>query len=130
MSSGFEFLLVVSRSLGKVVVHVHGGLDGRTAPALKERLLDIIDGQGNRQVVLDLRRMTGVNFAGLSVLVDAVMRMGECGGELVLSSPTRGVLEQLQAAGLAEVAVITPEWTHPARGRTRARRTWENDSSR
>ena len=130
MSTGLEFSLVVSRALGKVVVHVHGGLDARAAPALRERLVAIIDGEGNRQVVLDLRGMTGVNFAGLSVLVDAVMSMRERGGELVLSSPTPGVLEQLQAAGLAEAAVITPEWTHPARGRTGAPRAWENDSSR
>lgn len=130
MSSAFEFSLVVNRALGRVVVHVQGELDGRAAPALKERLADIVDGQGNRQVVLDLRRMTGIDFAGLLVLVDAVLGIRERGGELVLSGPRPGVSEQLEAAGLAEVAVITPEWTHPARGRTGARRAWENDGSR
>jgi anti-anti-sigma factor len=112
-----HFSLTFSRAFGKVVVQVRGVVDASAAPALRDRLADIIDGQGNRQVVLDLRETTSIDVAGLAVVVDALMRMREYDGELVLSGPTSGVAEQLRAAGLAEVLVITPDWTHPARGR-------------
>ncbi|HUR22816.1 MAG TPA: STAS domain-containing protein [Acidimicrobiales bacterium] len=123
------FSLVFSRALGKVIVHVHGPLDGISAPALKARLLDIIDNQGNRQVVLDLRKMTSVDAAGLFVLADALKRMDDYGGELLLSGPTSAVDEQLRAVGLGETYGITPEWTHPARGGINASRRWQHDGA-
>ena len=130
MVDGSGFSLVFSRSLGKVVVHIQGSLDANTAPALKARLADIIDGQGNRQVVLDLRQMTGVDVAGLMVLADALKRMEDYAGELLLSGPTASVEEQLRAVGLEKTFGITPEWTHPARGGIGASRRWEHDGAR
>lgn len=110
------FSLAFSRALGKVIVHVHGPLDAVTAPELEGGLVDIIDNQGNRQVVLDLRTMTSIDADGLFVVADALKRMDDYGGELLLSGPTRGVEEQLRAGGLEKIFGITPEWTHPARG--------------
>ena len=130
MPDGSGFSLVFSRAFGKVVVHVHGALDARTAPALTARLVDIIDDQGNRQVVLDLRRMTAVDAAGLFVLADALKRMDDYGGALLLSGPTRSVEEQLRAVGLEETFGITPEWTHPARGGIGASRRRQHDDAR
>ncbi len=124
-----EFSLIFSRALGKVVIHVHGVLDGSTAPALKARLADIIDNQGNRQVVLDLRRMTGVDAAGLFVLADALKRMADYRGELLLSGPTSAVEEQLRAAGLEQTYGTTPEWTHPARGGINTSRRPQHDGA-
>ena len=123
------FSIVFSRALGKVVVHVHGALDANTAPALEDRLTDIIDNQGNRQVVLDLRRMTALDAAGLFVLADALKRMADYGGQLLLSGPTSAVEGQLRAAGLEKTYGITPEWTHPARGGIDAKRKWQHDGA-
>lgn len=121
------FSLVFSRALGKVVVQIKGMLDSHTAPRLEARLVDVIDNQGNRQVVLDLRKMTGVDAAGLFVLADALKRMADYGGELLLSGPTRDVEDQLRAVGLEETFGITPEWTHPARGGIDASHRWQHD---
>ena len=123
------FSLVFTRALGKVVVHVRGALDGVSAPALNARLVDIIDNQGNRQVVLDLRRMTSVDASGLFVLADALKRMADAGGELLLSGPTSAVEEQIRAIGLEDAYCITPEWTHPARGEISASRSWQRDGA-
>jgi len=130
MADGSIFSLVFSRAFGKVVVHVHGALDASSAPALAARLVDIIDDQGNRQVVLDLRRMTAVDAVGLFVLADALKRMDDYGGELLLSGPTPSVEEQLRAVGLEETFGITPEWTHPARGGIGASRRRQHDDAR
>ena len=124
MLHGPRFSLVFTRALGRVVVHVHGAVDDISAGALKDRLADIIDGQGNRQVVLDLRTTTSVDAAGLGVLADALQRMDSYGGELLLSGPTRPVEKQLRAFGLDG---ITPEWMHPARG---GHRRWPETAPR
>jgi len=113
---GRDFALAFSRALGKVVVHVHGALDAGTAQELKHRLVDVIEGQGNRQVVLDLRRTTSVDAAGLSVLVDALKCMQRNGGELVLNAPTTGVARAIRAAGLDRDFLVTPGWQHPSYG--------------
>ena len=111
-----DFSLVFSRALGKVIVHIHGPLDANSAPELKDRLVDVIDGRGNRQLVLDLRGTTRIDSVGFSVLVDALHRQRKRGGDLVLSGPTSDVTRAFVAAGLEKVFVITPAWIHPARG--------------
>jgi anti-sigma B factor antagonist len=119
MSDAINFSLAFSRARGKVVVDIYGALDAETAPELKDRLVDVIDGQGNRQLVLDLARTTHIDSSGISVLVDALKRMQRTGGELVLSGPTSQVSRALALAGLDKVFVITPAWAHPARGGNR-----------
>jgi anti-anti-sigma factor len=113
---GHHFSLAFSRALGKVIVHIHGALRADNVHELKARLVDVIEGQGNRRLVLDLRRTTLIDAAGFSVLVDALNRMQRSGGELVLSGPTSNVALAFAAAGLDKVFVITPAWAHPARG--------------
>jgi len=129
MSDGQGFTVIFSRAFGQVVAHVHGALDVRSAPALKDRLVDIIDGQGNRQIVLDLRGMTSVDVAGLLVLADALQRMDAYGGQLLLSGPTPAVEEQLRAVGLEKTFGITPEWRHPARGGIKKSGNWQLDTT-
>lgn len=82
---GSEFLLGFSRALGKVIIHVHGALDAGNARELKDRLVDVIDVQGNRRLVVDLTVTTFID-PGFSVLVDALKRLEKNGGALVLFS--------------------------------------------
>ena len=120
MPDGSCFSLAFSRALGKVVVHVHGALDADTAPALKARLVDIIDDRGNRQVVLDLQT-TGVDAAGLLVLADALKRMDDYGGSLVLSGRQARQLETGPFAGSPSGGPPAQPVVHEVerRGRTR-----------
>ena len=115
-----EFYLAFSRALGQVIAHVHGSLDAHTAPQLSDRLADIIDDQGNRRLVVDLSRTTSIDSAGLSVLLDALRRIEGSGGDLVLSGPTADVARAFEAAGLDKAFFITPAWSHPVHGVSRA----------
>jgi len=110
------FSLVFSRALGRIVVDILGPLDACTAREVMHRLVDVIDGQGNRRLVIDLRRTTVVDAEGLSVLVDAQNRLQKNGGDLVLSGPRGSVAQALRAAGLDKLLVVTPAWDHPAHG--------------
>jgi anti-sigma B factor antagonist len=111
-----DFSLAFSRTLGCVVVQIHGPLDVNHAQELDDRLADVIDGQGNRQLVLDLAGMTHVDSAGVGVLVGTLRKLQRRGGRLVLSAASSEVALTLEAAGLDKVFDMTPAWDHPARG--------------
>jgi anti-anti-sigma factor len=113
---GPEFSLSFRRSRGRVVVDVRGALDLHAAAQLRHRLVDLIDGQGNRQFVLDLQEMTLIDSRGLSVLVDAHKRIHRNAGDLVLSGVTPDVARAFKVAGLDKVFTFTPAWEHPAYG--------------
>lgn len=113
---GPEFALAFRRDGGRVVVDISGPLDLHSAAQLRHRLVDLIDGQGNRQFVLDIRHMTGVDSVGLSVLVDAHKRLRRNAGQLVLSGAKPRVVRALADAGLDKVFTFTPAWEHPAYG--------------
>ena len=115
-TNGSRFSLVFGRSLGRVVVHIHGALDAATAGQLRHRLADLIEGQGNRQLVLDLRETTLIDARGLSVLVDAHKRIQRIAGSLVLSGASPDLVRTFEAAGLSNVFNLTPAWAHPAHG--------------
>jgi len=119
-SNGPTFSLVFGRAFGAVVVDIHGALDGDTAGQLRDRLVDVIDGQGNRHLVMDLVGTTLVDATGMAVLLDAHKRIQRNAGTLVLSGASPGVLLALEGAGLDKILTLTPAWAHPADGRRAA----------
>jgi anti-sigma B factor antagonist len=81
------FSVHFSRDGGTVVVHATGDLDVASAPQLADALVDVIDDQGSLSVRIDLRGVTFIDSTGLSLLVDALHRVGEKGGTLMLAHP-------------------------------------------
>ena len=130
MPTGSALSLVFSRALGQVIVHLHGVLDDVTAHQLGDRLGDVIEGQGNRQLVLDLGGLTRIDGAGLPVLIDALKRVRRMGGELVLSGPTKDVTRTFEAAGLDKLFIMTPAWMHPAGSDVRSDGDWKRYDAR
>ncbi len=116
LSNGSRLSLVFGRSLGRVIVEVNGPLDATTAGQLRHRLTDLIDGQGNRDMVLDLRGMTLIDGGGLSVLIQAHKRMQMNDGRLIMSAASPEALRLFEDAGLDKVFSLTPSWMHPAHG--------------
>ena len=105
--------------MGRVVVSVHGPLDTSTAAELRDRLVDLIDGQGNRHLVLELRAMSTIDRAGIGVLVDALKRLQRNAGTLTLSGPNPEAVKALAAVGVEKAFAITQAWAHPAYGQGR-----------
>ena len=95
--------LAIARAFGAVVVTVHGELDIDTSSVLGQSLEDLIEGQGNLFVVVDLRDIVVSDPAGLAVLTTARGGIEERGGQFVLASPSADTDRALRAAGLADV---------------------------
>jgi anti-sigma B factor antagonist len=91
---------------GQAVVRLKGELDVYTAPRLRERLAEIIS-DGHRNVVIDLADLAFIDSTGIGVLVGALKRAQQHGGEIALSSPRRGTRKALEISGLNTVFAIS-----------------------
>jgi anti-sigma B factor antagonist len=82
-------------------VVVGGELDLATAPALRDRLLAVIDA-GATGITLDMRDVSFVDSSGLGVLVGAHKRLREAtGGSLTIVGPQDAVRKVLDITGLS-----------------------------
>lgn len=91
---------MIGRQLGTVVVTVHGELDMPRASHLGNILADLIDGQGNLSVVVDLHDATTAEPDSLLVFIEAAERVRRRGGTMLLNKPHPALGEALQLRGL------------------------------
>jgi len=87
-------------------VAVAGEIDLYTAPRLHSELAAAVMVDGPAQVVVD---MAGVDFCdstGMNVLLAALRRARERGGDLVLAGPRPAVRKILQVTGLESVFTV------------------------
>ena len=91
------------------VVAVRGEIDAHTAPALKERLLDLVAG-GIDRLVVDLREVTFIESVGLGTLVAARKRLRPFDKSLCLVlDPSQKVLRRtFEITALDKVFPIHP----------------------
>ncbi|MEU2546973.1 STAS domain-containing protein [Streptomyces roseolus] len=81
------------------VLTVGGELDMETAAGLQDRLSEQF-GHGRRRLVLDLSALDFMDSSGLNVLIRAVNRVRESGGDLYLAAPTPAVRRILEITGV------------------------------
>lgn len=101
------FSIGFRRTDNAVVVDVAGELDLHTAPVLRDRLVDVIEGQGNRFVALDLEAVEFMDSTAIHVLVTALRLARERGGDLTLTRVPPFALRVLEICGLTKVFTIT-----------------------
>jgi anti-sigma B factor antagonist len=90
------------------VVSVTGEIDLYTAPTLQSELMGAING-GQVRLVVD---MSGVDFCdstGINVLLAALRRAREQGGDLQLARPGSAIRKVLQVTGLETVFTVLDE---------------------
>ena len=104
---GSTFSFRVARVSGTVVVTACGVLDGAAAELLGDALVDLIDNQGNLDVVVDVRDLREGPQADLGVFATAARAATRRGGTLVLADPPADVAAALDAAGLGGRTVFS-----------------------
>jgi anti-anti-sigma factor len=85
------------------VVRVVGELDAAAAPILRRALTGVIGENAHRRIVVDLARMGFIDSTGLGVLVGALKRARDSGGDLLLASPTSMTTKVLDITGMCRV---------------------------
>jgi stage II sporulation protein AA (anti-sigma F factor antagonist) len=94
-----HFVVEVTAADVPVVVHCRGGLDFAYADGLREVFGSITE----RDVVVDLRRLTFIDSTGLSVLLSARRTLRDVGGSLSICGASGLVRRVFEAAELADV---------------------------
>ena len=87
------------------VLEVGGEVDVYTAPRLRERLIELVEG-GARHVVVDLSRVEFLDSTGLGVLVGGLKRARSHDGALRLVCAQEKILKVFRITGLTKVFPI------------------------
>jgi anti-sigma B factor antagonist len=99
-------LTLNTRTQGEhTVLEVAGEVDVYTAPGLRDRISDLLDG-GQHRLVVDLGGVEFLDSTGLGVLVAGLNRAREVGGSLSLVCPQERVLKLFRITGLDEVFTV------------------------
>jgi anti-anti-sigma factor len=99
--------LVVGRCLGTVVVTVDGELDVPGCERLRGVLSDLIEGQGNRAVAVDLTKAI-VEPNALDVFIEAAHQSRRQGTKFILKEPPTDTHEALHSAGFGDLIDVLP----------------------
>lgn len=99
--------LVVGRALGTVVVTVDGVLNVDSSELLARVLGDLIEGQGNLAVAVDLGKAI-VDPEAVTVFAEAAQRASRRGAKFILEKPPIEAHAALQARGYADLVEIRP----------------------
>ncbi|MEJ7582789.1 MAG: STAS domain-containing protein [Acidimicrobiales bacterium] len=94
--------LEVSEQAGWGVLAVTGEVDVATAPRLREKLIDLVNG-GQHRIVIDLGGVEFLDSTGLGVLVGALKRVRTHDGELALVCDEPRILKVFEITGLTKV---------------------------
>lgn len=90
---------------GWTVVVASGEIDVATAPALRDRLTDLVEG-GTTRIVVDLEDVDFIDSTGLGVLVAGARRARAEDGDVRLVCTNARILKVFQATGLDESFTI------------------------
>ncbi|RNL83326.1 STAS domain-containing protein [Halostreptopolyspora alba] len=88
-----------------VTVTVRGEIDLYTAPQLRSEFVHALD-DGAHRLIVDMSRVEFCDSTGLNVLLSAMKRSREKGGDLILVAPNSAVTKLLEVTGLDSVFTI------------------------
>jgi anti-sigma B factor antagonist len=92
----------------RAVLAVTGEVDVYTAPTLREHILQAMN-EGATTVVIDLNDVGFMDSTGLGVLVGALKRLRQAGGNLHVVCDSESVLKILRVTGLIDVFGVVPD---------------------
>ncbi len=101
-----DFEIEASGTGALPVIAVSGEIDVATAPQLREVLHRVI-AEGGSTVVLDLLGVTFLDSTALGVLVGALKRCRELGGDLHVVVADPRIMKIFEITGLTNVFTIT-----------------------
>lgn len=100
-----EFHIDERTGTSPLVIAVRGEIDVATAPQLRESLHRVI-ADGESTVVLDLLEVTFLDSTALGVMVGALKRCREAGGELHVVIADPRIMKIFEITGLTNVFTI------------------------
>lgn len=104
---GVDFSVSTSELSGATVVAVGGEIDVYTAPRLRDKLTELVDG-GAYRLIVDLEAVDFLDSTGLGVLVGGLKKVRMHDGILAIVCTNERLLKIFRITGLAKVFEIYP----------------------
>ena len=97
----------VTRKIGDIdVVEISGRLDfGSTLASIEKSILDLIE-QGTRKLVINVPGLTGIDSAGVGMLMACSGQMSQNHGKLRIAGAQGGVARTFEVIQLGRVAPV------------------------
>src|SRR3982750_2053851 len=92
-----------------VVAALRGEIDLHNSPGLRTEILDLLNRQGPRRLVLNLAEVPYMDSSAAAVLVEAMQKLRRVGGQVYLTNLQPRVRSILDINKLASVFVIVAE---------------------
>ncbi len=102
---GRNLRIEVADTTSPTTVVLTGEIDVSTSNRVREALI-AISNSGETSVVVDMTNVTFMDSTGLAALVGPLKRFRSLNGQIVLRSPSKGVLKVLEITGLTRVFTI------------------------
>ena len=102
---GRNLRIEVADTTSPTTVVLTGEIDVSTSNRVREALI-AISNSGEISVVVDMGNVTFMDSTGLAALVGPLKRFRSMNGQIVLRSPSKGVLKVLEITGLTRVFTI------------------------
>ena len=102
---GRNLRIEVADTTSPTTVVLTGEIDVSTSNRVREALI-AISNSGEISVVVDMSNVTFMDSTGLAALVGPLKRFRSMNGQIVLRSPSKGVLKVLEITGLTRVFTI------------------------
>ena len=93
--------------LDRVVLTLRGELDCETASVLEATLRDVIERQGNLDVIIDLGDLDFIDSRSLAALDHGRPYGQGLGGDLILSNPSPQARKVLEVTGVIDLFTVT-----------------------
>lgn len=100
-----DLVLETREQDGWTIVDVKGEVDLYSSPALRERIVKLVE-EGKTRLMVNLSEVGFMDSSGLGALVGALKRVNERSGRLVLVCPEGSPLKVLTITGLDKVFPI------------------------
>lgn len=98
---------MIGRALGTVVVTVDGELNVESSELLARVLSDLIEGQGNLAVAVDLGKAI-VDPEAVTVFAEAAQRASRRGAKFILEKPPIETYVALRTGGYTNLVEVRP----------------------
>ena len=89
-----------------LVVSVRGEIDLHNSPDLRTELLDLLQKQNPKRLILNLVQVPYMDSSAIAVLVEALQRVRKGGGRVLLTDPQPRVKSLLEIARLGSIFSI------------------------
>lgn len=97
----------IAAGRGRAVLRLTGEVDVYTAPQLRERVIELVDG-GTQHVLADLREVTFLDSTGLGALIGGLKRLRARDGSLTLVIGTDRIRRIFRITGLDRAFALRP----------------------